>query len=165
MGHRLFRAIVVAASLLATAAHPHGFHAAFTIIDIDAKSGALHVVHRMFTQDVETLLKARTNAAVTTRSGASFEAALESYIRAAFILRDEAGAAVPLTWSHVTVADDLVVAHLEVPRHAVSKTLTVDSQLLMETNPDQVNTVNVTLNGDTQTVVFRDGDKPKALHF
>ncbi len=165
MARLRFRAIIaVTILLLNTTAGAHGFHAAFTVIEADAKTGDLHIVHRMFTQDIEALIKARTNAAVTVRSGAAFEAALESYLRAAFTLRDEAGTALPLTWSHATVADDLVVAYFEAPRAATNR-LAVDSQLLMETNPDQVNTVNVTLNGDTQTVVFRDDDPPQLLRF
>jgi hypothetical protein len=160
-----FSALVAAAFMLFTAsADAHGFHAAFTVVEADAKTGALHVVHRMFTQDVDALIKARTNAAVTARSGLAFDAALESYLRTAFTLRDDVGADLPLTWSRVTVADDLVVAYFDVPGTA-PKRLIVDSQLLMETNPDQVNTVNVTVNGDTQTAVFRDGDPPHLLTF
>ena len=94
----LVRAVVVASAiLLSRSAAGHGFHAAFSIIDADPKTGALHVTHRMFTQDVDTLIKARSNAAVTVRSGAAFERAIESYIRATFSLRDKAGATLPLT--------------------------------------------------------------------
>jgi hypothetical protein len=89
---------------------------------------------------------------------------LERYLRSAFTLRDAAGVALPLTWSRATVADDLVVAYFDAS-DAAPKGLTIDSQILMETNPDQVNTVNVTVNGDTQTTVFRDGDPPQLLTF
>jgi hypothetical protein len=96
-------------------------------------------------------------------SGPAFDAALESYLRTAFTLRDGNGADVALKWSRATVTDDLVVAFFE--GGASPKDLTVDSQLLMETNPDQVNTVNVTRGSDTRTVVFRDGDPPQTLRF
>ena len=159
-----FSTLVAAFFLLNASADAHGFHAAFTVVDADAKSGALHVVHRMFTQDVDALIKARTNAAVTARSGAAFDAALQDYLRTAFTLRNANGLAVSLTWSRVTVAEDLVVAYFEATGAAPNR-LVVDSQLLMETNPDQVNTVNVTVNGDTRTAVFRDGDPPQLLTF
>jgi len=160
-----FSALVAAAFLLLNAsANAHGFHAAFTVVEADAKTGAVRVVHRMFTQDVDALIKARTNAAVTTRSGPAFDAALQDYLRTAFTLRDGNGLAISLTWSRVTMADDLVVAYFEAAGIAPNR-LVVDSQLLMETNPDQVNTVNVTVHGDTQTAVFRDGDPPQLLTF
>ena len=57
-----------------------------------------------------------------------------------------------------------MVAYFEATGAAPNR-LVVDSQLLMETNPDQVNTVNVTVNGDTRTAVFRDGDPPQLLTF
>lgn len=163
---RALLAVITAAFLQTSApAGAHGFHAAFTVIEADARSGALRVIHRMFTQDVAVLIKARTNAAVTVRSGPAFEIALATYLQAAFTLGDEHGNPVPLQWTRASVADDLVVAYLEVPNGAALKRLVIDSQILMETNPDQVNTVNVTLGGDTQTAVFRDGDPPQRLQF
>ena len=134
MARLRFSALVATFLLMNASADAHGFHAAFTVVEADAKTGAVHVVHRMFTQDVDALIKARTNAAVTARSGAAFDAALEDYLRTAFTLRDGNGLAVSLTWSRVTVAEDLVVAYFEAAGTAPNR-LVVDSQLLMEANP------------------------------
>lgn len=143
----------------------HGLHAAFTLIDIDPTTEVWRVVHRMFTQDVGTLIKARTNDGVAVGSGASFEAAMESYIKTAFTFRDGNGTVLPLAWSHASIGDDVVAIYFSGERQTPIRRFIVDSQLLMETNPDQVNTVNLTLNDITRTAVFRDGDKPQLLTF
>ena len=107
------------------------------------------------------LIKARTNAAVTETRGGAFEAALDLYLNEAFTLHDSAGRRVALKWSGSLASNDLVVVTYDAEPSSVSGQLWLQNEILMETNPDQVNTVNITENGATDTLVFRDGDAPR----
>jgi hypothetical protein len=44
----------------ASAVRAHGFHAAFTVIEHNPRTGSLEVLHRIFIQDLELILAART---------------------------------------------------------------------------------------------------------
>lgn len=159
-------AILASLSFLATpVARAHGLHAAFTTIAANPASGSLDVVHRLFTRDLDTVVKARTDAAVGADGSAAFEAAFASYLAETFVLTDAGDRALPLRWLRATTGADTVAAFQESPGGAALRRFTVNSQILTSVNPGQANTVTVSVGGVTKTAVFMDGDKPITFAF
>ena len=143
----------------------HGFHAAFTVIESNLRTGALEIIHRIFLQDLEVLVKARSNARVGMDDVPALEKTLKSYLGEVFTVADDRGKPLTTAWVGMKLTADTVLIYQEIAGAAAVKSITVGSQILTETHPGQVNTVNVSLGGDTQTVVFMAGDPPQTVRF
>jgi hypothetical protein len=158
------RLVLAGLTGLALPARAHGFHAAFTVIEANPRTQALEIIHRLFTQDLEVLIKARTNARVALEDGPAFERALSEYLNEVFTLTTGGKPLTP-AWIGAKVAVDSVMAYQEIPGAATVKELTVRCRILTETHPGQINTVNVTIREETQTLTFMAGDAAQQLRF
>ena len=76
----------------------HRFAASFTLVDLRADKGAIQVTHRLFTHDVEDLIRAHSGAGGGELSDENITAFLTAYIDANFALYDAHGDRIPLSW-------------------------------------------------------------------
>ncbi|MCB2107182.1 MAG: hypothetical protein KDE14_05750 [Rhodobacteraceae bacterium] len=142
----------------------HGFHAAFTVIEQNASNGSLEIIHRLFTQDLDLALTARTGRERMLDDPAA-EALVEEYLGERFALKSGDGRALKIDWVGMTVSVDTVMVYEEVRTPGDLAGLIVANQILAETHPQQVNTVNVTLGDRTKTVIFQADDPPQTIAF
>lgn len=143
----------------------HGFHAAFSVVELNPRTGALEIIHRIFIQDMEALLTARAGAAVTLTDAPAMQKTVADYLRGVFDLKSSDGQTLTPEWVGLKLEVDTMFVYQEVKPPGELTALVVSDQILTETHPGQVNTVNITLKGRTQTVVFTAQDPPHTVAF
>ncbi len=140
-----------------------GAHVAFTIIEENIRAGTLEVIHRLMTLDLELALTARVGRIIAVENEPELDALLSSYVNDYFSLADGNENPIPLAWVGSAPEIDAVFAYQEAPLPKNLNALIIANQMLTETHPSQVNTVNVTFGGRTQTRMFVLGDPPKGV--
>lgn len=147
---------------LATA---HGFHAAFTVIEHNARTGLLEIFHRLFIQDIEVILTVRRGETMKLDESALSQKFVEEYLLDVFSLADGEGQRLRPDWVGMKFQVDTLFVYRELKVPAAPKALIIGDQTLTETHQGQVNSVNVTIGGRTQTAVFTINDPPRTLTF
>lgn len=159
------RSLLIAPVALTVAcpALAHGFHAAFAVIELNPRTGSLEIIHRIFVQDFELMLTDRAGAQVNLNDGAEMQKAVADYLRDAFTLATPEGKALSPDWIGMKLQADTMFVYQEVPKANDIAGLTVNDQILTATHPGQVNTVNITARGRTQTLIFTADDGPQTV--
>lgn len=161
---RLLTAVAAAAALAGPAAAHRG-HAALSVVEIDAATGAVTVTHRAAAHDVEPALSVIAPDAQQSLDDPAAVKALEAYGARAFRLWDAHGKAVVLTHRKTELAGDNVTlvyaAQIAPPATAVS----VDSNLFEDAHADQENQVNVRRAKVTKSALFHLGADPQTIAF
>jgi hypothetical protein len=154
---RLSSLILAAALTCAcTLAPAHSFHAGLTDISYNARTGSTEVVHTYMTHDVEALL-ANLYQRAFDLSDPDDQAALRKYVEKQFWLSDKDGHRLPLNWVGLQVDTDSVVVFQEAPQTASNKVARIHDAVLSDFLPDQLNTVNLTVDGKLRTFGFTSG--------
>jgi hypothetical protein len=156
MSRRRTWANAACAVLLACAcaqAPAHRFHAGITDISFNARTGNTEVVHTFMAHDVEALL-ANLYGRQFDLSDPDDQAALRKYVDKQFWLADKDGRRIALNWVGLTVDTDSVTVYQEAAATPVDKVETIHAAMLADFLPDQVNTVNLTSNGNLRTFGF-----------
>ncbi len=148
-----------------TVARAHGFHAAFTVIEHNARAGTLEIFHRIFVQDLAIVLAARTGEQQSFDLSPQSQKLVEDYLLDVFHLSSTDGLRLRPDWVGMKIEIDTAFIYREIKVTGVIGSLVVDDQILTETNQGQVNSVNVTIGGRTRTAVFMITDPPQTLTF
>ncbi len=141
----------------------HGAHVAFTIVEENNRVGTLEVIHRLMTLDLELALTARIGRTIVMEAEPDADALVSAYVNEYFSISDGKEIPIPLSWVGVSMEVDAVFAYQEAPLPQRLNSLIIANQMLTETHPSQVNTVNVTFGGRTQTRTFELGDPPQGI--
>jgi hypothetical protein len=161
------RRIALLCAVLLAAAAPASAHrgrSSLSVVEIDAATGAITVVHRLAAHDVEPALVDIAPGAQPSVDDADALAAFVAHVAAEFTLADEAG---PITLTHTATelaGDDVRLTFTGRAAPPVAA-LTVDSGLLEGSHDDQENQVNVRRGKITRTVLLRAGDGPQRVTF
>ena len=150
---------------LPTPATAHGFHASFSVIEFNPRTQSLEIFHRIFIQDIEILLTARAGEAVTLHDAPATAKLVESYLLGVFSVKTPDGKALKPEWVGLKLQVDTMFVYQEIKRMGELKGLVISDQILTETHPGQVNTVNITMNGRTQSLIFTAADSAQSVTF
>lgn len=161
---RQFIAITSAALLTPQLAWSDGAHAAFTIIEHNERAGTIEVIHRLMVLDLELALTARTGQTTRMEDVTDAETLIGSYLDDYFSLSVTDKSAVPLTWVGAELKLDTLLVYQEAPLSGEINQITVANQILTETHPSQINTVNVTVGGRVYSRMFTLGDPPDVIN-
>ena len=166
-------ALTLAIGLLLTGAGPalaHRGHAGLTVVEIDAASGAVTVVHRFAAHDVEPALVSIAPEAQPSLDDPRAVAALEAHLGQRFRL-DVDGARVALHRTATSLAGDNIRVDFAGARPAgtglagAAHDVRVDLDFFPGVHDDQEQQVNVRIGGVTRTLVFRPGSPAQTLAF
>jgi hypothetical protein len=146
-------------------AHGHGFHASFSVVEYNARTDAWEIFHRIIASDLESLLTARAGEPVTLDNNPASAKLVESYLLDVFSLKTPDGKALKPAWVGMKLQVDALLVYQEIKSPGTLPGLAVNSQILTETNPGQINTVNVTFQGRTLTALFKMNDPTQVLMF
>ena len=163
ISRRLVLASSTAILLQPQGVHADGAHAAFTVIEHNARAGTIEVIHRLMALDLELALIARTGRTIRMEDEANLDELIAAYLDDYFSLSTADGKAVPLTWVGAKFSYDAVLAYQEAPMSDDMLGLIIANQMLTETHPSQINTVNITFGGRTRTRMFTLGDAPQTI--
>lgn len=155
------RRLIALAAVTLLAAGPvaaHRGHATLSVVEIDAKSGAVSVVHRMSAHDVEPVLANIAPDAQPSLDDPDAVKALVTYVGRSFRI-----AGVPLAYSGQTLAGDTVVLRYTGRLQGKPKMLAISGGMFGETHADHATQVNVRRAGITRSLQFRPGDAAQTL--
>lgn len=151
-------ALLIAAAGLALAPLPaaaHRGHGALSVVEIDAKTGAVTVSHRVPAHDAEPGLAAIAPDAQTSLDDPEAVEALKRYMAKRFDLM-VADKPVALTLKDMTLGADEVRFEYagSVATADVAATVSVRAAMFADIYGDEVNQVNVRRLGVTRTLIF-----------
>jgi len=153
------------AALAVSPALAHGFHVSFSVLELNPRSGSMEVFHRIYVQDFELLLSARAGEQVTLKDTPASEKLIESYLLDVFSVKTPDGKALKPEWVGMKLQADTALIYQEIKNAAALTGLAVSNQILTETHPGQLNTVNITVRGRTQTLTFGVNDPAQSVSF
>jgi len=167
---RLALTLTLALGLVLNGAGPalaHRGHAGLTVVEIDAASGAVTVVHRFAAHDVEPALVSIAPEAQPSLDDPRAVAALEAHLGQRFRL-DVDGARVALHRTDTALAGDNIRVDFAGERPAAAAgahSVRIDLDFFPGVHDDQEQQVNVRIGGVTRTLVFRPGTPAQTLDF
>lgn len=117
----------------------------------------------MMVLDLELALTARTGQTIRMEEVTNAETLIDSYLEDYFSLTLKDGSLIPLNWVGAELRIDTLLAYQEAPLAGDIDEITVANQILTETHPTQINTVNVTFGGRVYSRMFTLGDPPEVI--
>ncbi|CAN5331613.1 hypothetical protein BH10PSE3_BH10PSE3_05870 [soil metagenome] len=152
-------ALTAGALLSPVAAAAHRGHSALSVVEFDARTGAVTVSHRFQTHDAEPALAEIAPAAQTSLDDPDAVKALTAYVGARFAMAVK-GAGVDLVLKDMTLgADDVRMVYTgQIPLSDVLGQIDIKAVMFVDIYPDQVNQVNIRRGGPTRTLVFEGKD-------
>lgn len=136
----------------------HPLHTSLAEVRYDAGGSAVEISLRVFAEDFADAVRTSQRLAQATAVG---EAATMAYVARTFVLMSGDGKRVPLAWCGVRREGDLSWICLR-GRSSGAKDLRLTNRVLVERFDDQVNIVQVEVDGRRTSYLFtaRDGARP-----
>jgi len=123
--------------------HAHRFYAAFTQISLRADKQTIEVTHRLFTHDVEDMLRLKLGNS-SSLTDAEIEPIVREFVESSFALFD--------IYQETPLPEDL-------------PDITIINRLFMALFDDQKNTVNIEWNNEIRTRIFVEGNEQQKVRF
>ena len=153
--NQLFARLLLAAALCgaATGAWAHRFHAGLADIAHNQKTGSVEIVHTYMAHDVDALLAGLAKRQVDLTQPED-EALLRKYVEERFYLLGKDKGRLPLKWVGITVSVESVVVYQELEASPLDRIAQIHDEVLMDFMPRQANTVSITRDGVTASLMF-----------
>ena len=131
----------------------HRFQAGIADIAFNQKTGSVEIVHTYMTHDIDALLATAAGRQVDLGKPED-EALLRKYIDERFYLVGKDKSRLPLKWVGTTVGAESVVIYQELESTSLEQIAQMHNAVLTDFLPRQANTVNITREGVTTSLVF-----------
>ena len=154
----VWAALLLAGGLGLAPAAAHRGHATLSVVEIDAKSGAVTVLHRMSAHDVEPVLANIAPEAQPSIDDPEAMAALVAYVGQRFAIKG-----VRLAPAGQKLAGDTVTLRYIGRLKARPAQLLIAGALFGETWDDHLTQVNIRRAGVTRSLQFGPADPPQTL--
>ena len=147
---------------IALAAEAHRKHVTWTTITWNERTSNLEITHRLHAHDAQTYLD---NNAGSEPSIADLRvrAQVALYVADHFRIAVKSNSPASVNLLGAELEDPYLMVYQEITLSDPPTGLDVHADILMAQFPDQVNMVNIDIDGRTQTLQFREGDGSK--HF
>jgi hypothetical protein len=131
----------------------HKFYISKTIIEFNTRSQQFEITSKLFTDDLELALSQMNGKTVKLEGDDGNDVLVESYCKQHFKCAIDG---VPMEWRWVgkEVENDLTFCYFELYRKPDFTAFSVTNDLLVAQFPDQQNIVDLSVMGNTQTLVF-----------
>jgi hypothetical protein len=160
VNRRAVALLAVASLVLAPLpAAAHRGHGALSVVEIDGKTGAVIVSHRIPAHDAEPALAMIAPEAQASLDDPDAIEALKGYMATHFTVA-AAGAPIALTLKDMTLgADEVRLEYVgKIAPAAVSEEIAVRAAMFADVYGDQVNQVNIRRLGVTRSLIFNGPD-------
>ena len=161
---KTFPVVLISIMCVVQMSHAHRFYASFTQVDLRDKTKTIEITHRLFTHDVEDLLRLKLGNA-SSLTDEEIEPILKAFVEGSFALFDSQGKRLPLIWIGMEYKTDNVYLYQEAPLPAEPSEITLINRLFMDLFEDQKNTVNVEWNDQIHTRIFVKGNEQQGVSF
>ncbi len=136
----------------------HEYYVSITRMQFNPSEKSLEVSIRLFTDDFERALSAENNnQPVRLQNNDGNNAIVERYIRRHFVLTDKKRNV--RQWQYVGKENeaDATWIYLEIPQDGQLTGFSLKNDILMEIFDTQVNVVNIKINSDKKTLLYKKG--------
>ncbi|MBC8155090.1 MAG: hypothetical protein H7Z72_19545 [Bacteroidetes bacterium] len=150
--------VLVGITVVLSSAKPlslHDFHTSLTQMQFNPKEKGFEISVRLFTDDLEKALSRETGQKIQITSKPDTDPVIEKYIRKHLSLTDARKQRRPFTYIGHEAEGDANWVYLEMPVDGALKSAEMQQDVLMDLFDDQVNLVNVQVNSQRKTYVFR----------
>ena len=158
---------ILAAALLAFAAggraEAHRANFALTSIEWNAEAGSLEVIHRLHTHHALDAVRLESGAAAPTLEDTAALAMLGVYVQRRFDIRGPDDAPIALEFVGAEVEGDYALVYQEAVLPRPPDRVAVRDDILADVLEDQINHVNVRLEGPVATLMFREAQRGRFL--
>jgi hypothetical protein len=137
-----------------TTVFAHQLQVAMTTVSFKTASGTIEVIHRFYTHDTEQVLSQLAGKQVDLLDDGVMQRQFGRYVSENFQLTDQASKPLPLSLVGVELEGDFIWVYQETAIPAKLRELTVLNTALLDTLPNQVNTVNVECGNVISTLEF-----------
>lgn len=147
--------LVMAITMLALSLHAnaHRYHFGLTELSVNERTQTLEISHRFFVADMGRALSLSASKELK-----EVQQPMENYVNARFQISDDNGELLTPQWVGMEADVHDVWIYQEIPLASIhTEKLRVRQSMLMEIEQDQVNTINVTENGKTQSYTLNPG--------
>jgi len=150
----LARTLILVAALCAAAgsAHAHRLHAGLTDISVNARTGELEVVHRLYTHDLHPAIGFTAlddSELYETRDGIL---RLGAYAAARFSMRVEGAGPLPLRYVGAESDGEFTFFYFVGEPPLPGSSVIINNRLLVDSLPDQSNLTNVRRGEEVQSL-------------
>ncbi len=142
----------------------HKFYVSVTEIEYNEEVQSLQIISRVFTDDLEALLRERYNPSIKLLSNGDkgeVEANLKKYLGQKFRVQVN-GKRYEVNYLGKEYEDDMTLMYLEVPNVSSVKSVKIKNAVLTDLFPEQKNLIHVELRGKTKSLILtaeRDEDE------
>lgn len=151
--HKTLVCLIAVLLLVPFTASGHRMHAALSTLEVNPRTQSIEIVHRLFIHDVEPALEELYGPDIDFFEQNTLDTLLKNYVRERFWVKLPGGAPAPIKWIGTEIDGDFLWIYQEAPLFT-PQGLTIHNTLLMDAADDQVNTLNITLDPVSDTLVF-----------
>ncbi len=153
----------VLAIAIATPARAHRLESAMTTIESNSSTAQLEIIHEINYHDLEHVMSQLLGRSTDLASDLPALREAIEWLEEGFDLTDEDKRTFPLKRVGAEIDRGRLLIYYETTHPRGLTSLRVFNQMLMKLIPQQVNQVNIRIDGPTRTLVFRLGDGWKEL--
>ncbi len=154
----LVMACVICFFVLTYPARAHRIESALTTIELNERTGRLEIIHEIYHHDLEHVMSQTQGRSIDFSSDPEALREAVDWLDRDFRLIDGKGRALKLQRVGAEIERGHLLIYYETARPKSLEILKVFNQMLMEPIPQQVNRVNIRIDGPTRTLVFHRGD-------
>ena len=132
----------------------HAFHTSVTEMNYNAKEKTMEVSIRIFTDDLESVLSSESGKKITIKDNDKNEVLIEKYLRKHFMVTSSKRQIINYSFLGKEQQKDATWLYLEMPLNVSFNGSTIKNDLLVDAFSDQVNIINISINGEKKTLLF-----------
>jgi len=145
----------------------HKFYVSVTEIEHNEKNQSLQVISRVFTDDLESLLKKRYDPRV--RLGKKVETPganifIQEYLQQRFTVEID-GKPLKIKFLGKEYENDMTLFYIEIPEVKKFSKIHIKNTVLLDMFEEQKNLVHVQYQGKTKSLILADGKESDMLNF
>ncbi|WP_143824454.1 DUF6702 family protein [Neiella marina] len=164
MSKAVIASLLVLLVMSCGAAMAHTYHAIRTTMTLNAETGSVEIIHRVFANDLGAVLAAEQNQRLELSESAAHQQWTEQYWQRYFAVLDRHDQPIELTWVGMEIDDHYAWVYQEY-HGDIAELLASDihNGLLMGNFDHQINTVDVVLAEHKSALVFSEAKLRQAI--
>jgi len=161
----VLKTVFMGALCWALMGYAHKFHASLTQLEFNQETGSAEVALRLFADDLENSLSKQAGTRITLDADQKLVASeAMKYLSGYFQLKTP-DKVFEAKWVGMEFDVHVVWVYLEIPIPKDQKDLQLVNSIFFDQFKDQVNTVTLKKGDLKKTLVFKPGDRSKAIQF
>ena len=148
-----------------TPAAAHRFHTSLTRMDFNSETKSLEISIQLFTHDIIEVFEKRRRKKNDIQEKEEIDKLIFEYLKENFVLKSKDGQSAKMKWVGKEVKVDLTWVFLEIPLPENLEEAKLQNTIFFETYQEQTNHVIYRFEQKKTDLLFKIGDKFRAINF